>query len=40
MDQQKRKKKNKKTGRKIQKKKFYSNITLYSASIINILDFP
>ena len=39
MDQQKRKK-NKKTGRKIQKKKFYSNITLYGASIINILDFP
>ena len=32
--------KNKKTARKIQRKKFYGNVTLYSASAINILDFP
>ena len=36
----KRKKESKKTGRKIQRKKFYSNVTFYSALTINILDFP
>ena len=39
MDLQKRKKKkNKKNVRKIQRKKFYRNVTSYSASTINILD--
>ena len=37
---EKKKQKNKKTVTKTQRKKFYSNITLYSASAINILDFP